>query len=383
MSSDDKSYFPALTGWRGVAALWVLAYHAWQFVRGPALVVPFVGWDLTPVVKGGYFGVDLFFVLSGFLLSLPFHRADVQGDARPSLKHFWYRRCRRVLPAYWLQLAILLAALVWFAPEPGISLRDALAHVLLVQNIVPWPVPPVDPINPVYWSMPVEWDFYALLPLLVWLCLRGRWCWFLPLVCLFSIGFRVLSYASLSDDRLSALLGFHDVHELPARLDQFFVGMCAAAIVVRHPPGPWAARAWLGVGLAILAALLLHEAAPRVDFLARHDVPYLYFHHSLTGIAFGALLLGTAARGRRGAGLLASRLMLFFGGISYSLYLWHYPVLALVRDHAGVHGFISLKVLWLVALPTILLVSWLSARYVERPFLREPQRRPELVEKPA
>jgi len=109
MRGGTTSYFPALTGIRGIAALWVLMLHAWQFSGMPVLAVPLLSgrFDLTPLFKCGYFGVDLFFVLSGFLLSMPFHRAFIAGATRPSLSEFWIHRCRRVLPAYWTQLAIL------------------------------------------------------------------------------------------------------------------------------------------------------------------------------------------------------------------------------------------------------------------------------------
>ncbi|HSE12632.1 MAG TPA: acyltransferase, partial [Rudaea sp.] len=366
LPGGSSSYLPNLTGVRGLAAAWVLAFHGWQFSNGPVLAV--LGLDLTPLFKCGYFGVDLFFVLSGFLLSMPFHRAALEGRARPSLKHFWIHRCRRVLPAYWLQLLILTALFLFLGRFAQITPQILGAHALLVQNLVPWPVPLL---NPVYWSMPVEWDFYAVLPLLVLLVARCRWPLALLLALAFVFAFRVLCYWSLTDATIARVIGYGDVQQLPARLDQFFVGICAAWIMVSKPPSARTAKAWLFGGIALIVAMA-YVAAPRNDFLVNIDVPYLFFHHSITAIAFGMLVFGAAGATRPGAALFANRPMTFLGLISYSLYLWHYPLLQLAQ-FAGLTSGVRAPAWTLVlalALPTILLVSWLSYRFVERPFLR-------------
>ncbi len=381
MPGGATAYFPNLTGVRGLAALWVLMYHAWQFANGPALVLPLpgIGLDLTPLFKCGYFGVDLFFVLSGFLLSMPFHRAALEGRPRPSLREFWIHRCRRVLPAYWLQLLILATIFLYVGQTSRIALRILGAHALLVQNIVPWPVPPL---NPVYWSMPVEWDFYVALPLLALFAARCRWQLALSLVLVFVFAFRVLCYWSLTDPALKMFISYPDVHQLPARLDQFFIGVCAAWIMASRPPSPRAATAWLCGGIALIVTLA-YVAAPRDDFLVRIDVPYLFFHHSVTALGFGMLVLGAAATTRAGTALFANRPMTFLGLISYSLYLWHYPILQ-VAQIAGLTSdtYAPAWVMVLVAaIPAILLIAWLSYRYVERPFLRPATQRLAVIER--
>ena len=215
----ERSYQPSLTGLRGIAATWVLAYHAWLFSNGVPVAFSFAGirFDFTPLFQCGYFGVDMFFVLSGYLLSLPFHRALAQQRAMPSLWRYWAHRCRRVLPAYWLQLAILATAYLVIG-TPHITLGDLIAHAVLAQNIAPWTTPTI---NPVYWSMPVEWDFYIVLPLLALLLGRCRWWLSLIAVLVWVLSFRLLCYLSLFDPARS-WLSFGDVHQLPGRLDQFF-----------------------------------------------------------------------------------------------------------------------------------------------------------------
>ncbi len=370
MPRGSSSYLPNLTGVRGLAAAWVLALHVWQFSGAPALTLPMPGLrlDFTPLFKCGYFGVDLFFVLSGFLLSMPFHRAVLERKTRPSLKQFWIHRCRRVLPAYWLQLAILAAIFFWLGQTEPIAPRILAAHVLLVQNIAPWPVPLL---NPVYWSMPVEWDFYIVLPLLAWFIARCRWPIALLFALVFACTFRLLCYWSLKDSTLSALIGYGDIQQLPARIDQFFIGVCAAWIAANRPQSTRTATACLLTGMAAIVTMA-YVAAPRGDFLVDVDVPYVFFHHSLTAAAFGLLVLGAAGPTRIGTVLYANQPMTFLGVISYSLYLWHYPMLSAMQQLGWMNG--AHAAAWIVvlfaALPAIVLVSWLSYRYVEKPFLR-------------
>jgi peptidoglycan/LPS O-acetylase OafA/YrhL len=376
----SSSYLPNLTGVRGLAAAWVLGLHAWDFAGRPALIVPGLHLDLTPLLKCGYVGVDLFFVLSGFLLSMPFHRAALEHRPSPSLRNFWIHRCRRVLPAYWVQLLVLIAVAVYLHQIAQIAPRYVLPHALLIFNIVPWPVPLL---NPVYWSMPVEWDFYVVLPLLAWFVARCRWPLALLFVLICAIAFRVLCYWSLYDPTLATFIGYGDVQQLPARIDQFFIGVCAAWIATRRTLSPRAANACLAAGIVGIVAMT-YMAAPRDDFLVRADVPYSLFHHSLTAAAFGLLVLGATGPARIGAALFANRAMTFLGLISYSLYLWHYPLLRAMQGAGwmnGVHA-PAWAIVLLASVPVIVFVAWLSYRFVEVPFLRAaPPSRPSAPER--
>ena len=82
-----NNYLPALTGLRGIAAAWVLLFHLYQYSGSPDLG------PLTSLAGCGYMGVDLFFVLSGFLLSMPFHRARMEVAPPPNLLRYAWRRC--------------------------------------------------------------------------------------------------------------------------------------------------------------------------------------------------------------------------------------------------------------------------------------------------
>lgn len=370
MRRELPSYLPNLTGVRGLAAVWVFALHAWSFAGGPTLTLPLPGLsvDLSAFFKCGYVGVDLFFVLSGFLLSMPFHRAALAGAPRPSLITFWNHRCRRVLPAYWLQLGILAAVYLIAGNSTLAAPANLSAHALLIQNLAPWPV---NLLNPVYWSMPVEWDFYVVLPLLALLVSRCRWQLALTLAVAFAIAFRVLCYWSLTDATLARFVGYGDVQQLPARIDQFFVGICAAWIAATKPLSQRSANTWLLAG-AIAVVTMVFVAAPRGDFLVRIDVPYVFFHHTITALGFGMLVLGATGPSRIGAALFANRPMMILGLISYSLYLWHYPLLSAAQALGWLDGAHAPRpaIVAGVVVPIVLAVSALSYRFVEKPFLR-------------
>jgi peptidoglycan/LPS O-acetylase OafA/YrhL len=183
----------------------------------------------------------------------------------------------------------------------------------------------------------------------------------------------------LTDTALTPFIGYGDIQQLPARLDQFLAGICAAWICAGRPLSRRSAAACLWGGILAIATLVW-VAAARGDFIANTDVPYLFVHHSLTAVSFGLLVLGAAGSARIGSLLFANRGMTFLGVVSYSLYLWHYPLLELAR-WLGLTGNPRLPP-WMAVLgivvPAILLAAWLSYRYVERPFLRAAQTAPRL-----
>lgn len=369
------AYLPAVTGLRGVAAGWVLLYHGWQFAHGPKLAVG--GIDLTPLLATGYMGVDLFFVLSGFLLGLPFiaARRDPSLPA-PSLRRFWANRFRRVLPAYWFQLS-LLVVIALLAGTPAFGLGDVLAHYGLVFNLERND----SLVNPVYWSLPVEWDFYLFLPLLAlpFRRARGALGWALLLVAA-AIGFRLLCMAAVQQWGADGIAVYRWIIQLPGRIDQFVLGMLAAWAFLALPArGVTRGLAWAGLALVLLMSW---GAAARGDFITQGIAPWLYWHYSLVALGFAAIVLAVSQHPRsllaRG---LASRPIAWLGMVSYSLYLWHYPLLQWQQALAPA----AWPAWWGVALvlPAILLVSWLSYRLIERPFLGARARRAEVAVQPS
>ncbi|NPA26575.1 MAG: acyltransferase, partial [Chloroflexi bacterium] len=158
-------YMPGLDGLRGIAVLAVIAYHS-----------------ALPWSDGGFLGVEVFFVLSGYLITALL-MLDIQVEGRIRFRHFWLRRARRLLPALWLLLLILPAAARVLAPETLPRLReDTLAALAYVLNWVYIfrEVPYFEhfgrpPLLQHLWSLAIEEQFYLIWPLLVaFAASRGR-----------------------------------------------------------------------------------------------------------------------------------------------------------------------------------------------------------------
>jgi peptidoglycan/LPS O-acetylase OafA/YrhL len=370
-SPASDRHLAALTGLRGLAASMVTLMHLWQFGGQPTWRIGAL--ELSPLAVCGYLGVDLFFVLSGFLLAAPFVRARNTGQPLPSLARFWRHRMRRVLPALWAQIAILFALGWCWSGAPPASAFELLAQATLTFNLFESAT-----LNPVYWSLPIEWNYYMVLPLLAFAFVRAPgWPWRLLWVALLVLLVRVACVWAVQRWGLDGIGVARWIVQLPGRVDQFALGMFAAWVVLRGALQPLrhagAALAWSGIALLLV---LMWTLAPLGDVMARLQVPRAYFHYSVVALAFAMLIVGLAC----GAGpllqrLFASRVLGFIGVISYSVYLWHYPLLEALRalDVSARIGSATLT-WWLFAPACIVALSWLSYRCFELPFLRANRR---------
>jgi peptidoglycan/LPS O-acetylase OafA/YrhL len=373
VASPPDGRIDALTGLRGVAAFAVFAFHAWLLAgsQDPGPVVPMLSPAIDWLLRIGWTGVDVFFTLSAFLLALPYARAAVQGAAAPDWRRYLRRRAARILPAYWVQLAIVLAAalagLAWgFSTPAWPGWPAALAHVALW--IDAWPR--VAPLLPHWWTLPVEFGFYLLLPLLARAFAPRRWPWLLLLV--------ACAWAWRAGWELHPRADFAHIawiDQLPGRIDQFAIGMLAAWAWVhfearRRPLSPRHANVLLVTGaIAFLAmpALQLLDGRPTVtQALSLHPVVVAW--HGLASLAIAAILLACVAGAPLATRVLAARPVLWLGEISYSLYLWHLPVIAWVLWQSG--GHVAPVDFWPYFSASLLLslaLAALSWRFVERP----------------
>lgn len=148
------SHLNVLSGIRGWAALWVFLYHVWGMSGHPdfSVVLAGVSIDFTPLISIGFAGVTIFFVLSGFLLAMPFAEWQSGLRERPALGRYFLRRVMRVFPAYYAQLVILLLIAAWLPGQNGIDDWGSLFRHLLML----FTPPPLgtQPINGVWWTLP-------------------------------------------------------------------------------------------------------------------------------------------------------------------------------------------------------------------------------------
>jgi peptidoglycan/LPS O-acetylase OafA/YrhL len=359
----------ALDGLRGCAVLLVVLLHVLQYdSRTLSILRESVGgWSVLGT------GVELFFVLSGFLLFLPYARSAFLDRDLPSSKRFFQRRALRILPAYWASLTIFVLAISLFG-STSIGANDIGLHVLLAHNLLK---STYMSINPVYWTMAVEVQFYLVLPIIAILVVdtirRGRY-W--NTVAVFG-GIGVVSIIAYA-----ASIEFHRVGgniaqlvDLPSMfqyLPVFGVGMLASLGFVAATEGPWADRNLRNTGMIVGAAgLVLIGLLVVLNQMTLNHWRYGYVAvNQLSGLAYGAILIGVVLGWRSWQRGLTREWIRFFGMISY---IWNFVVLqyfVLPRVGHYVHGSIAFVLVGLVVgLAVLVPVALASYLAVERPFM--------------
>jgi len=301
-------YRPELDGLRGIAVLAVLLVHTSLVGAGPDFGARSA--DMPILLRGGVYGVDIFFVLSGFLITrilLDEHRKT----GRIALSAFYMRRALRLLPALLLTLLGCTGFMALTAPSGFTIAKSVLPALFYISNFAHIRDPDSMGMLTQTWSLAVEEQFYSLWPLalIALLPLSGRR---LAAVVLGLAFASIVVRAALFVE--GALLWAN--YSLPARADGLLFGAAVAILAGRLPTWGWLAPA----SAAILAIILI--AAPLTG-----PVPYLAAY-AVAGLASAGLIAGLphSERMRRalGFGPLA-----WTGKVSYGIYLCHIPVFCL------------------------------------------------------
>jgi peptidoglycan/LPS O-acetylase OafA/YrhL len=301
-----------LDGLRGLAALYVVVYHVSlrAFPGYPDDGAPFwAGWFVY-----GRFAVLVFIVLSGFSLALSPARAGWHLDG---IAAYARRRARRILPPYWAALAFSLAVAWLIVPQPHSGIPDAmsvLVNGLLVQNIVSAPSP-----NTAFWSIAVEVQLYILLPVLL-LMIRRRGA--LAMVATVTL---VVAAVGVVGPHVAGL-GTFVTQSAPDLAALFALGIASGGVVAagarRSWPWPWLA---LAAAAPVFATIAWQGSGWTLD--------RLYWVDLALAPAIACLLISLAT-GRPASllRLLDARPIRGLGSSSYSLYLTHAPIVAIVYE---------------------------------------------------
>jgi peptidoglycan/LPS O-acetylase OafA/YrhL len=340
-------YRPDIDGLRAVAVLPVVFYHA--------------GFSM---LSGGFIGVDVFFVISGYLITLIV--AGEIAENRFSLVSFYERRARRILPAL---TCVIVASFVagWFVLLPNEMKnigQSALATALFLSNV--YFMLTLDYFGPTAefapllhtWSLAVEEQFYLFFPPLLMMLAWYRWWQPLWVV----VGLSVLSFAA-------AVLMLPSAPEwvfylIFFRSWELGIGAILALASLPRPQGRLVREGLAVVGLAgiLIPAFIFDASTP---FPAAAAAP------PVIGTAI-LIWIGAHGEGSMVSAMLARRSVVWIGLISYSLYLWHWPILSFLRI---VLGTVELPIEVAMAAVTVsIAMAWLSYRFVEQPFRVHPSR---------
>jgi peptidoglycan/LPS O-acetylase OafA/YrhL len=354
MGDDAQGPEPAghrrdIDGLRAVAVLAIVAYHA------------FPRW-----IPGGFVGVDVFFVISGFLITGIIDRAREAG--RFSYLAFYLRRARRIVPAYVVVLAATAALSLWLLLPLRLTwVGGALAASGLFLTNFAFTMSfgyftPVVQQNPLLhlWSLGVEEQFYLVWPLLLaalsWKALRRAR--FAVAVVVLAVSLAAAQWLTTHDGAVWSFFLF------PTRAWEFLAGGLLALAPRFAPRGPASANAAGAVGLALIlgSIALLSDATP---FPGLSAVP------ACLGAAF--VLWSGIGRDPAATAVLRSAPAVGVGLVSYSLYLWHWPALIFAREYAQ-RDLRPLEIATVLALSAgLAVVTW---RYVEQPWRRRATPRP-------
>ncbi len=369
---DRSGYLEPLESVRGIAIMLVFLFHAWGISGQQLAGEPSPG--LSFIVAGNT-GVTLFFVLSGFLLALPWLKHLYQPlRPRPAVAQYLKARALRILPLYYS--ALLLA---WLATGNTAAIGQAAAFQFVGFSAFPY--------SAVWWTLATEMQFYLLLPLLMSLWLGGRGgrlaCAALLLGWLYAYTTLVL-LADPGSGQASFLL----TKSVFARLPAFLLGIAAAAFYLRAcrwRPVVLQASAWRHGGTLLLLATLalLERVLAHVALMGDQQAElHWHVHHTWEAALWAVFILCLLLCRIPAAGLLVNRGLALTGKLSYSLYLVHVPVLFYLlyplRERAGTEDFQSAWWLYAAAAALLLslLLSWISYSAIEKPFLQLKRRIP-------
>ena len=343
------TYRPEIDGLRAVAVLPVILFHAG-----------------TRFFSGGYVGVDVFFVISGYLITSII--LNEMEQRRFSVSRFYERRARRILPGlFFVTLCCLPFAWMWSLPDELRRFGQGLMAIsTFSSNIYFWRTTdyfaPAVENQPLLhtWSLAVEEQYYLLFPLFLMFCFRfGRKTlfWLIATIAVSSILFSEWGW------RNSSIANFY---LLPSRAWELLAGSLLALI----PASTSVAlrqKGWLSEIGALSGLCLIIFAILRFD--ASTPFPSLY---TIVPVAGAVLIISFVNVSTVTGAILASRPFVGLGLISYSAYLWHQPVFAFARMNGFKNDSRIIKALLVL---TILLLAWLSWRFIEdyfrRPRLRQ------------
>lgn len=344
-SESTTSYRPEIHGLRAIAVLWVVMYHAQLSIAG------------IDFFQGGFLGVDIFFVISGYLITGILFREMACNCF--TFMHFHERRVRRIIPALLTVTGISIPfAWVWMLPKQFQEYAESiLTSLLFASNIFFWNSDSyhaeVSAFKPLLhtWSLSVEEQYYVLFPIVLFLA----WKFLRPTIGIL-LGLGLLTSLLLANwgSQRYPVAAFY---LLPTRGWELFAGAWLAHLEFKNGRRiPSSLHPYLpGVGLALVLYSLL--------FLNGQ------MHHpsfwTVLPVAGTMLLIWSTGKRDIVSSLLASKPLVAIGIISYSLYLWHQPVLAFARIHAPTTLSFSDKV-GLILLVFLLAIStwWI----IETPF---------------
>lgn len=384
---------PGIDGLRALAVTMVVIFHIHGFGAGAPEVSLFGLFNLDPWLTTGHLGVELFFGLSGFLLMIPWAKNHYAGKQPPELRSYFLRRFYRIAPAYYVQLVFLflifapVALASWHLFSP-LGIFTVFTHFSFMHYLFPMTSAGLG-INGALWTLTIEVCFYVTLPyiarffvgpnawraVLVALLVAEIWKYLsfheLYEVLVWLVTTIIPQMASYRYDPL--VMKMFLANQFPSQLFNFAIGMYLANLFFRVTPD-WKKRLQGPVGsyaIVLLLAILAYQAW----LIVRLDVwqsGLLYVWFIAVALVCAGLLFFASFPNAFAEKILGASPLRLLGIISYSVYLWHFPVIYFAKNYwvpEGMTGISKFYYLLAVCVSLTLLIGYFSYRYIELPFL--------------
>ena len=334
-------YRREIDGLRAIAVISIILFHA-NF----------------EIFSGGFVGVDVFFVISGYLIT-NIILAEIRLD-KFTVVNFWERRARRILPALFVvMLACIPFAWFWLLPVDMKDFSQSLVSVsFFASNLLFWLeggyFDATAELKPLLhtWSLSVELQYYVLFPLfMILFCKLGKRWILIMLGFLFIASFVVAQYASYVNPAAAFYL-------LPARLWEFLIGTFTAFLQCKLNNNKFSkvikeVGGWVGIALILFAISTYNKATP---------FPGIYAFTPTLGTM---LVILFATKQTNVGKFIGNKVFVGIGIISYGAYLWHYPLFAFVRHITLTE---PSHVIFLLLSSLSLIFAYFSHRFIEAPF---------------
>ncbi len=365
-----------LEGYRGIAALTIVAFHVFQFADQ-------AGGVSNPVIStlARFETVDILFLMSAYLLTLSYARAAIDRTPTQPARQFLFRRAVRIVPLYWIGVTVVWAIRNPALPGDWVDLLEHLTFTHIFDRTrIFYTLGPA-------WSMSLEVAFYVLLvllgPLAAKVCTRiesrrNR-------VAVLLTGSAILALIPLVWNSVAFLVLQVPFENWPvyfgpqARFGAFAAGMALAVVVAARRSEPLFRGVWPSVlrivGIGIVAA---------ASWISHPDTLGQVIFHDLAAVGWLLLMASTVlgTPGQLWSRVLSWRALTWVGLISYSTYMWHEPIMMLM-EHAGLttRSAAELPLAVLLVVSASLLVGWVSYHVIEKPtgklrMLRDREGRP-------
>lgn len=410
-TNTPKNTIAPLDGVRAIACLAVVMFHI--SFKAHAWDMGWLGHNAIAILLAGDSGVTLFFVLSGFLLFLPYAKSLLFDASWPQMRQFYLRRALRILPGYYCSLFLMI--FLWY---PQYLRVDHLKQLVLFLTLfMDSSQTTYQQINGPFWTLAVEWQFYLVLPLLALamrpLVQRGS---LARRVAMLTLSLVLLAVWGVFSRYWGLYLTAHPTHTfaLPAQvvriglfflygsggsgvhgkfLEDFAIGMLAALcfVLARNTAPDTAFQCWMrrlslwlwGSGLIWLFLMALWEASssqphhgPLLTFLLHW---YDTFHELGLALGFGACVVGILFGSVGLKSMFSWTPLRRIGLLSYSMYIWHLPLILLFMSAVAPYVQhwqlpVTYSLYWLWFLLAVIPFSFLFFLGVERPWMKLSER---------